>query len=263
MSLTYADRVKETTTTTGTGTLSLAGAATQHQTFVAGIGNGGLCVYCLLDANGTDWEVGVGTVTDATPDTLSRTTILASSNAGAAINLSAGTHTVFCTQPGAYSGRERTIGRYTPMTSQPPATNYATLDTRNSIAVLDFDDTTEEGVFWVDVMPHWANLADGLKVTVFFMATSATSGNVRWGVKFERMNTDEDSDSFDTATENHGATNGTSGIINSVSITCTTIDSIAAGDPFRMWVYRDASDTTNDTVTGDAELVAVLLETVR
>lgn len=159
-------------------------------------------------------------------------------------------------------GASKLIGVYTPMTSQPPASNFATLDTRNSIAVLDFDDTTEEGAFWVGVMPTTADLASGVTVTVFFMSTSATSGNVRWGAKFERMNTDEDADSFDTATENHGATNGTSGIVNSVALTCTTIDSIAAGEPFRLWVYRDAGDTTNDTVTGDAELVAVLLETV-
>ena len=89
------------------------------------------------------------------------------------------------------------------------------------------------------------------------MATSATSGNVRWGVQFERMNTDEDSDSFDTATEAHTATSGTSGAMVTTTITCTSIDSIAAQDTYRIKVYRDASDTTNDTVSGDAELVAV------
>lgn len=95
MALVHADRVKETSTTTGTGTYSLAGAATGFQTFVAGIGNGNTCLYCAED--GTDWEVGVGTVTDATPDTLARTTILASSNAGGAVNWGAGTRTLFCT----------------------------------------------------------------------------------------------------------------------------------------------------------------------
>jgi hypothetical protein len=40
-------------------------------------------------------------------------------------------------------------------------------------------------------------------------------------------------------------------------ITITTIDSLAAGDRFRLKVFRNADDATNDTMTGDAELVAV------
>ena len=97
MAFAVASRVKETTTTTGTGTINLAGAESGYQTFVAGIGDGNVTYYCI--ESGTAWEVGLGTVTDATPDTLSRTTIVASSNSGSAITLS-GTSTVFCTQPG-------------------------------------------------------------------------------------------------------------------------------------------------------------------
>lgn len=105
MPLVNADRVKETSTTTGTGTYSLAGAATGFQTFVAGIGNGNTCYYCATDD--TNWEVGIGTVTDATPDTLARTVILSSSNAGAAVNWGAGTRNIFCTQPGGSLGMVR------------------------------------------------------------------------------------------------------------------------------------------------------------
>lgn len=93
MALVWADRVKETTTTTGTGTVSLGGAATGFQTFVAGIGNANTCHYCI--AAGSEWEVGLGTVTDSTPDTLSRTTVYASSNANALVSFSAGTKDVF------------------------------------------------------------------------------------------------------------------------------------------------------------------------
>ena len=102
MALVVKDRVKETTTTTGTGTISLAGAVGQFQTFVAGIGTTNTTYYAIEDANGTAWEVGLGTVTDASPDTLSRSTILASST-GSAISLSSGTHTVFCTYPASKS----------------------------------------------------------------------------------------------------------------------------------------------------------------
>ena len=94
MAFKNSDRVKETSTTTGTGTYSLDGAVTGYRTFVAGIGTGNTCHYTA--ENGTDWEVGIGTVTDAAPDTLARTLILASSNAGAAVSWGAGSKNVFC-----------------------------------------------------------------------------------------------------------------------------------------------------------------------
>jgi len=97
VALVIADRVKETTTTTGTGTVNLAGAASGFQSFVSGVGTTNTTYYGLIDANGA-WEIGIGTVTDASPDTLSRTTILASST-GAKLSLSSGTHTVFSTYP--------------------------------------------------------------------------------------------------------------------------------------------------------------------
>jgi hypothetical protein len=96
MALVYDDRVKETTTTTGTGTYNLAGAVAGFQGFVAGIGTGNTCYYCV--ENGTDWEVNLGTVTDAAPDTLSRT-VISSSNADAAVNWGAGTKNIFVTIP--------------------------------------------------------------------------------------------------------------------------------------------------------------------
>jgi hypothetical protein len=101
MALVYANRVKETTTTTGTGTLTLAGAATGFQSFAA-IGNANTCVYALEDANGTGWEVGVGTYTSS-GTTLARTTILASSNSGSAITLSSGTHSVYVTADASWA----------------------------------------------------------------------------------------------------------------------------------------------------------------
>lgn len=103
-----ADRVKETTTTTGTGDLTLAGAAAQFQSFNAAFGLNNQFSYCLQDADNTDWEVGEGHLSGTT--TLVRDVIRASSNAGAAINLSAGTHTVFVTDS-AYNVQRSSIGR--------------------------------------------------------------------------------------------------------------------------------------------------------
>lgn len=152
----------------------------------------------------------------------------------------------------------KTLAVFTPMTSQPPASNFATLDTRNSIAVLDFDDgATNEATTFVGIIPEGADLSSGILVRIFWMATSATSGACRWGVQFEKYGTDNDADSFDTATEGHTTTSGTSGIAVVTELTATSIDSLAAGDQYRLKVYRDSSDTTNDTMTGDAELIAV------
>ena len=89
------DRVQETTATTGTGTFTLAGAASGFQSF-ANIGDGNDTYYCCTD--GTDYEVGIGTYT-ASGTTLSRTTILDSTNSGAAVNWSAGDKDIFCTMP--------------------------------------------------------------------------------------------------------------------------------------------------------------------
>jgi hypothetical protein len=94
MALVVADRVQETTTTTGTGTITLAGAVSGFQSF-ATIGDANTTYYCVT--SGSNWEVGIGTYT-ASGTTLARTTILASSAAGAAITL-AGTSNVFCVYP--------------------------------------------------------------------------------------------------------------------------------------------------------------------
>ncbi len=99
MALVINDRVKETSTTTGTGTINLAGAETGYEGFVAGIGTGNTTYYAIELNSAGEWEVGIGTVTDATPDTLSRDTIITSSNSDSAVNFSAGTKNVFCTLP--------------------------------------------------------------------------------------------------------------------------------------------------------------------
>ena len=101
MALVVKDRVQETTTTTGTGTVTLAGAVTGFQDFSA-IGDGNTCYYAITSGN--DWEVGLGTYT-ASGTTLSRDTILESSNAGSAITLS-GTSNVFVTYPAEKSGHK-------------------------------------------------------------------------------------------------------------------------------------------------------------
>jgi len=97
MALVLADRVRDSTTTTGTGTVTLSGTApTGYQNFSV-IGNANTTFYTIQGST-TEWEVGIGTYTSS-GTTLSRDTVLSSSNSGSAVNFSAGTKSVFCDLP--------------------------------------------------------------------------------------------------------------------------------------------------------------------
>ena len=104
MALVINDRVRETSTTSGTGTLNLAGAVTGFRTFVSGIGTGNTTYYAIFEEGTNLFEIGLGTVTDATPDTLARDTVLSNSSGNTSkISFSGGTLSVFCTMPASKS----------------------------------------------------------------------------------------------------------------------------------------------------------------
>jgi hypothetical protein len=98
MALVIKDRVKETTTTTGTGNISLGGASSNFVTFSSVLSDSDTTYYALVDSNNTAFEVGLGTYVSS-GNTLARTTVLASSNSGSAVNLQAGTKSIFCAFP--------------------------------------------------------------------------------------------------------------------------------------------------------------------
>lgn len=140
MALVLDDRVKETSTTTGTGTLNLSGAVSGFQTFVAGVGDGNTTYYAIVNRDEDEWETGLGTVADASTDTLARTTVIASSNSDSAVDFSAGTKDVFVTLP---------------------ASKVANLDTNNNLTIgagsagvdytLTFDGADADGVItWME-----------------------------------------------------------------------------------------------------------------
>ena len=99
MALILRDRVRESTTTTGTSNLTLGGASATFDTFASVMTTNDTTYYAIVHtANGTDeWEVGLGTYSGT--NTLTRTTVLSSSNSGSAVNFSAGTKFVFMTLP--------------------------------------------------------------------------------------------------------------------------------------------------------------------
>ncbi len=108
MALVLADRVQDTTTTTGTGSVTLSGSPPAgYQSFGAAIGNGNTTYYTI--SGGSEWEVGIGTY-NSTGTTLSRDTVLSSSNNGNLVNFSAGTKIVFVTYPAEKSVNEDAAG---------------------------------------------------------------------------------------------------------------------------------------------------------
>jgi hypothetical protein len=116
-----ADRVKESTTTTGSGTITLGGAATGFRAFSAVAATGDTTFYCIQTPQGAEWEVGLGTLSFSGGSTLARTSVIASSNAGAAVVFSAGTKEVFITQPAVGS----LWGSLTPSQLAADANDYA------------------------------------------------------------------------------------------------------------------------------------------
>jgi hypothetical protein len=157
-----------------------------------------------------------------------------------------------------------TLAAFTALNNEAPASNFATLDTRNAHVVLDFDATTDEEAVFRGVMPqHYAG--GGVTLKIHFMATSATSGNGVWQAAFESLaSQDADSDGFASfQSSGQVAVNGTSGVESIATITFTDgaqMDSVAAGDEFRLKIRRDADNTSaTDDATGDLELTLVEL----
>lgn len=153
-----------------------------------------------------------------------------------------------------------TLVVFQPEHHRPPASGYATLDVRNGHLVLDFDDSTDETAFFSGIVPrHYSG--EGMAIVLSWAATSATSGNVRWGVAFERheqATDDLDSDSFATTKEVTAMTASTSGALkqSEIAFSSAEIDGLVAGEHFRLKVTRNADDAS-DTLVGDSELLAV------
>ena len=142
--------------------------------------------------------------------------------------------------------------------NEPPTANYATLDTRNQHPVLDFDATTNESAVFSSVMPQSYVGTTGVTVYLHYAMSAATADTVDWDVAWERIGDqqlDIDGDSFAAVNSvDDTAVPGTSGLVDVASVAFTDgadMDSVAAGEGFRLKVTRDA---TSDDATGDAEL---------
>jgi len=150
---------------------------------------------------------------------------------------------------------------FSPLNNEPPASNYATFDTRNQHPVLDFDATTNWDAVFTGVMPQNYSQTTGVTVYIHYAMSSAEANTVDWDAAFELIgdqDQDLDSDGFAAANSVDDTTvPGTSGLVDIVSIPFTDgadMDSVTPGDSFRLKITRDAA---SDDATGDAELVMV------
>ena len=156
-----------------------------------------------------------------------------------------------------------TLAYFNALNGEPPASSFATHDTRNGVPVLDFDATADESIEFGGFMPrHYGG--GGITVTVGWMATTATGGTISLDVALKSFtdNVDDvDAKSFAAANNANPTAATASGRIRYTTITFTDgadMDSVAAGEYFRMLVKRDADGTTStDDMTGDMELVFV------
>lgn len=154
MALVVKDRVRETTATTGTGTLTLGGAVSGFQDFSV-IGNGNTTYYAIVDAATGSWEVGLGTYTSS-GTTLSRDTVLESSNNGNLVPFLSGTKDVFCTYPA-----ERSV-----------VVDGTTLDTFGMGA-------TQGDILYASATDNFARLAKSATATRY-LANTGSNNNPAW-----------------------------------------------------------------------------------
>lgn len=155
-----------------------------------------------------------------------------------------------------------TLAVFFPQNGEAPASNHATLDLRNGVLVLDYDDTVDESMEFAGLMPrHYSG--GGITITIGWMSTDVTitgGHECRWDVAFKSVSDDADdldTKSFAAANSVSSGEASASGEVKYITITFTggaDMDSVAAGEYFRLELTRDA-DHADDDLTDDAELV--------
>jgi len=150
MALVLNNRVRETTATTGTGAVTFAGAVDGFQTFAAGIGNSNTTYYAISLNTANEWEVGLGTL-NGDSSTLTRTTVLESSNSDSAVDFSAGSKEVFCTLPSEKAvyldGSDDQVGGFTSLAADSSPQLGGELD----VVTYDIVSTSNRDI---DITPH-------------------------------------------------------------------------------------------------------------
>jgi hypothetical protein len=157
----------------------------------------------------------------------------------------------------------RTVFVGLPYSAEFPAANFPQMTLSNRRPALAFDASTAEACQWTTVAP--VGLTGTLTAKVLYAMASATSGGVAFTVEVEAITpgdaVDTDTaDSFDSVNTGTDATvPATAGYVDTVSITLTNADSIAAGDLVRFRLTRAVANAA-DTATGDCLALAIEIQ---
>jgi hypothetical protein len=221
MPLVVKDRVRENSITSGTGTITLTGAVTSFQTFSSAIGNGNTTYYTITEQNTANFEVGIGTVGAGT---LTRDTVLESSNGGTKVNFGSAAKDVFCTYPA-----EKSVDIDTPQT--------LTNKTINASQLVDGSITTAKIANNAITSAKMANggaefgmrnrIINGA-MTINQRATSITSS----GYTVDRFGYFAGQASKATVAQSSVAP---AGFINSLLVTSSSAYTVLAGDIFELY----------------------------
>lgn len=184
---TFADRVKQSSDSTGTGTLQLVAPSAGFRSFVQGVGDGGRCYYVITD--GSEFEVGIGTVSAGASDTLSRDTILNNSDETTLpIDWGTGTRDVFLTLPAA---QILSLERFRPYTDGNVVINGDFRIAQRGDLTFDSNGYTFDR--WRLATGAGAN-AVSVSRTAFGLGQTAVSGEPLYYVTLDRSNTDPSGD---------------------------------------------------------------------
>lgn len=263
MALVLKDRIKETSTTTGTGTLTLAGAVTGFDAF-SEIGDGNTTYYCIQHSSLDEWEVGIGTYT-ASGTTISRDSVLASSNAGAAVDFSAGDKEVFVTLParrtvGKHSVFVPAAGMISRITGGAEYTQGETGTNRVQKAGFLFDGSTQEHVqFYLGAPKSWNK--GTVTAKFMFAPTTTASQATRWEIAGRAFG---DGDTLEAAFGTAVGVDTSHTTADQVEISAATSAMTIAGTPATddMLIFQVSRAPANagDTYTADALLLGVWID---
>jgi hypothetical protein len=224
MALVVKDRVKVSTSTTGTGTLSLGTAATGFQSFSV-IGNGNTTYYAISSATSVEFEVGIGTFT-LSGNTLSRDTVLSSSNGGSLVNFSVGAKDVICTYPSERAIYLDSAGLYPVQNTFNGLTVATATLTAGTITTTPASGTDIANKTYVDTIA-----AAGIHYhTPVFVESPDTAGNLN-------------------ATYNNGTSGVGATLTNAGTQVALTIDGVLMTTTKRVLIYNQTNAAQNGVYT--------------
>jgi hypothetical protein len=239
MALVLKDRVKETSTTAGTGTITLDGAVTGFQAFSA-VGDGNTTYYAIVDNATGAWEVGVGTYTSS-GTTLSRDTVLSSSNSGSLVSFTSNPKDVFVTYPSEKSVYEDTANVVV-QTSYGAITATSAALTTGTVSTTPAANTDIANKQYVDGL-----VTQGISYhEPVYVESPNTTGNLN-------------------ATYNNGASGVGATLTNAGTQVALTVDGILMTVGKRVLVYNQTNQAENGvyevTTVGDGSTNWVLTRT--